>query len=140
MADAIVRVTNWLILPLRRVLPPVGKVDTATVVAVLIVAAVRTAALFLLTGLGLADPLSFVRIMLVELIDLTLRVYLFALLLYWLTSFVTPGGYAPGVRLLSQLCEPILKPVRRVIPPIGQLDLSVLWVSILIGALLILLR
>jgi YggT family protein len=140
MADAIVRVTNWLILPLRRVLPPVGKVDTATVVAVLAVAAVRTAALFLLTGLGLADPLSFLRIMLVELIDLTLRVYLFALLLYWLTSFVTPGGYAPGVRLLSQLCEPILKPVRRIIPPIGQLDLSVLWVSILIGALLILLR
>ena len=140
MADAIVRVTNWLILPLRRVLPPVGKVDTATVVAVLAVAAGRTAALFLLTGLGFADPLAFVRIMLVELIDLTLRVYLFALLLYWLTSFVTPGGYAPGVRLLSQLCEPILKPVRRVIPPIGQLDLSVLWVSILIGALLILLR
>jgi len=140
MADAVVRVTNWLILPLRRVLPPIGKVDTATVVAVLAVAAVRTAARFLLTGLGLADPLAFVRIMLVELIDLTLRVYLFALLLYWLTSFVTPGGYAPGVRLLSQLCEPILKPVRRVIPPIGQLDLSVLWVSILIGALLILLR
>jgi YggT family protein len=140
MADAIVRVTNWLILPLRRVLPPVGKVDTATVVAVLAVAAVRTAALFLLTGLGFADPLSFVRIMVVELVDLTLRIYLFALLLYWLTSFVTPGGYAPGVRLLSQLCEPILKPVRRVIPPIGQIDFSVLWVSILIGALLILLR
>jgi YggT family protein len=140
MADAVVRVTNWLILPLRRVLPPVGKVDTATVVAVLVVAAVRTAALFLLTGLGFADPLPFVRIMLVELIDLTLRIYLFALLLYWLTSFVTPGGYAPGVRLLSQLCEPVLKPVRRVIPPIGQIDFSVLWVSILIGALLILLR
>ena len=140
MADAVVRVTNWLILPLRRVLPPIGKVDTATVVAVLAVAAVRTAALLLLTGVGLADPLAFVRIMLVELIDLTLRIYLFALLLYWLTSFVTPGGYAPGVRLLSQLCEPILKPVRRVIPPIGQIDFSVLWVSILIGALLILLR
>ena len=140
MADAVVRVTNWLILPLRRVLPPLGKVDTATVVAVLAVAAVRTGALFLLTGLGLADPLSFVRIMLVELVELTLRIYLFALLLYWLTSFVTPGGYAPGVRLLSQLCEPILKPVRRVIPPIGQIDFSVLWVSILIGALLIGLR
>ncbi len=140
IADATVRVTNWLILPLRRVLPPMGKVDTATIVAVLAVAAVRTAALFLLTGMGFADPVSFVRIMIVELIELTLRVYLFALLLYWLTSFVTPGGYAPGVRLLSQLCEPVLKPVRRVIPPIGQIDFSVLWVSILIGALLILLR
>jgi YggT family protein len=140
IADVTVRVTNWLILPLRRALPPIGKVDTATVIAVLVVAAVRTAALFLLTGIGFGDPFTFVRIMVVELIDLTLRVYLFALLLYWLTSFVTPGGYAPGVRLLSQLCEPILKPVRRVIPPIGQIDFSVLWVSIVIGALLILLR
>src|SRR3984885_9071596 len=109
MADAIVRATNWLILPLRKVLPPIGKVDTATVVAVIAVASARTAVLF-------------------------------ALLLYWLTSFVTPGGYAPGVRLLAQLCEPILKPVRRIIPPIGQIDFSVLWVSIVIGALLVLLR
>ena len=140
MADAIVRVTNWLILPLRKILPPVGKVDSATVVAVLAVSAVRTAASFLLAGVGVWDPYTFLRVMIVELIDLTLRIYLFALLLYWLTSFVTPGGYAPGVRLLSQLCEPILKPVRRIIPPIGQIDFSVLWISIFIGALLILLR
>jgi YggT family protein len=140
MADAIVRVTNWLILPLRKILPPIGKIDTATVVAVLAVASIRTVAAIALAGEGLGDPLQFLRITIVELADLILRVYLFALLLYWLTSFVSPGGYAPGVRLLAQLCEPILKPVRRIIPPIGQIDLSVLWVSILIGALLVLLR
>ena len=140
MADAIVRVTNWLILPLRKILPPIGKIDTATVVAVLAVASVRTVAAIALAGAGLGDPLQFLRITVIELAGLILRVYLFALLLYWLTSFVSPGGYAPGVRLLSQLCEPILKPVRRIIPPIGQIDLSVLWVSILIGALLVLLR
>jgi YggT family protein len=140
MADAIVRVTNWLILPLRRLLPPIGKVDTATVVAVLAIASIRTAVLLALDRSGFADPLLFLRITVVGLVDLGLRIYLFALLLYWLLSFVTPGGYAPGVRLLGQLCEPILKPVRRLIPPIGQIDFSVLWVSIAIGALLILLR
>jgi YggT family protein len=140
MADAIVRVTNWLILPLRRLLPPIGKVDTATVVAVLAIAALRTAALLWLGGEGFSDPLIFLHITVIALIDMILRVYLFALLLYWLTTFVTPGGYAPGVRLLAQLCEPILKPVRRIIPPIGQIDFSVLWVSIAIGALLVLLR
>jgi YggT family protein len=140
MADAIVRVTNWLILPLRRLLPPIGKVDTATVVAVVLVASVRTAAILALDREGFGELLVFLRITVIGLVDLTLRIYLFALLLYWLTSFVTPGGYAPGVRLLGQLCEPILKPVRRVIPPIGQIDFSVLWVSIGIGALLILLR
>jgi YggT family protein len=140
IADAIVRVTNWLILPLRRLLPPIGKVDTATVLAVIASAAIHTAALLALDGLGFGDPLVFLRILGFGLIDLVLRVYLFALLLYWLTSFMSPGGYAPGIRLLAQLCEPILKRVRRIVPPIGQIDFSVLWVSIAIGALLILLR
>ena len=140
LADAIVRVTNWLILPLRKLLPPVGKIDTATLVAIVAVASARTAVMFWLAGGGLTDPMLFLRVTLVELIELTLRVYLFAFLLYWLTTFVTPGGYAPGVRILSQLCEPVLKPVRRLIPPIGQIDFSVLWVSIAIGALLVLLR
>ncbi len=140
MADAIVRVTNWLILPLRRVLPPIGKVDTATVVAVLLVAALRTFIMMAMVGEGAGEPLVFLRLTLVELIGIVLRIYLFALLLYWLTSFVSPGGYAPGVRLLAQVCEPILKPVRRLIPRIGQIDFSVLWVSIAIGALLVLLR
>jgi YggT family protein len=140
MADAIVRVTNWLILPLRRVLPPIGKIDTATVVAVIAVASVRTAASLALAGEGFGDIVLFLRITAVDLAGLVLRIYLFAMLLYWLTSFVSPGGHAPGVRLLSQLCEPILKPVRQIIPPIGQIDFSFLWVSIAIGALLVLLR
>lgn len=140
MADAIVRVTNWLILPLRRVLPPIGKIDTATVLAVLLAAALHTEAMFALVGVTFADPLLFARITLVGLADMILKIYLFALLLYWVSSLVAPGGYAPGVRLLAQLCDPILRRVRRVIPPIGQVDFSFLWVSIAIGALLILLR
>jgi YggT family protein len=140
MADAIVRLTNWLILPLRRLLPPIGKVDTATVVAVIAIASVRTFAALAMAGQGVGDVVQFLRLTLVNLVDLVLRIYLFALLLYWLTSFVSPGGYAPGLRLLARLCEPILKPVRRIIPPIGQIDFSVLWVSIVIGALLVLLR
>jgi YggT family protein len=140
MADAIVHVTNWLILPLRKVLPPIKRIDTATVVAIILVASAHTAAIWWLSGIGFVDPLAFLRVTLIGLVDLTLRIYLFALLLYWLTSFVTPGGYAPGVRLLAQLCEPVLKPVRRLIPPIGRIDFSVLWVSIAIGALLIVLR
>ena len=118
MADAIVRVTNWLILPLRRVLPPIGKVDTATVIAVLLAACCahlrRSGAR---RRWAPAICCVFLRITAIDLAGLMLRIYLFAMLLYWVTSFVSPGGYAPGVRLLAQLCEPILKPVRRIIPP-----------------------
>jgi YggT family protein len=140
MADALVRVTNWLVLPLRRVLPAIRKVDTATVVSVLLIASLRTLVEMALSGAGVGDLVVFLHITVIDLLGLVLRVYLFALLLYWLTSFVSPGGYAPGLRLLGQLCEPVLKPVRRMIPRIGQIDFSVLWVSIAIGALLVLLR
>jgi YggT family protein len=101
---------------------------------------VRTFVLMALAGGAIGDVAVFLRITALDLVGLVLRVYLFAMLLYWLTSFVSPSGYAPGVRLLAQVCEPILKPVRRIIPRIGQIDFSVLWVSIAIGALLVLLR
>ena len=146
IADAIVRVTNWLVMPLRRLMPPIGKVDTATVIAVLLAAALRTfvimamAGTMVMAGAGVGDLIVFLRIMFLNLADMVLRIYLFAMLLYWLTSFLSPGGYAPGLRLLAQVCEPILKRVRRIIPPIGQIDFSFLWVSIAIGALLVLLR
>ncbi|HWW28915.1 MAG TPA: YggT family protein, partial [Steroidobacteraceae bacterium] len=93
-----------------------------------------------MAGAGVGDLIVFLRIMFLNLADMVLRIYLFAMLLYWLTSFLSPGGFAPGLRLLAQLCEPILKRVRRIIPPIGQIDFSFLWVSIAIGALLVLLR
>src|SRR5271167_240664 len=142
IADAIVRVTNWLIMPLRRLLPPIGRVDTATVVAVLLAAGARTFVMMAMAGVGVGvgDLIVFLRVTLLNLADMVLRIYLFAMLLYWLTGFISPGGYGPGLRLLAQLCEPILKRVRRIIPPIGQIDFSFLWVSIAIGALLVLLR
>ncbi|MFI4891313.1 MAG: YggT family protein [Steroidobacterales bacterium] len=140
LADAIVRITNWLVLPLRRVLPPTARLDTATVVAVVCAAAAHSAADYALSGAGAVDVVYFVRGTILGLVDMILRIYLFALLLYWLTSVIGSDARAPGIRLLGQLCEPILKPVRRVIPPIGRVDFSVLWVSIAIGALLALLR
>ena len=55
IAQAVVRLTNPLIVPLRRVLPPIGKVDTASVVAVLLVATVQVASLFALHAGGYPD-------------------------------------------------------------------------------------
>src|SRR6201996_6259876 len=62
MADALVRVTNWLVLPLRRVLPPVRKVDTATVASVLLIAAIRTFIEMALSGESVTDWVVFLHI------------------------------------------------------------------------------
>ena len=140
-ADAVVRVTNWLILPLRRVLPPLGKLDTASIVALLLVELAHVAALLALSGAGAGTfaPLLLARLVAVNLLVMTIKIYLVALLLYAVVSFVSPGAYAPGVALVGQLCDPALRRVRKIIPPIGQIDFSPLWVAIALVAMLILL-
>jgi YggT family protein len=140
ISQAVVRLTNPLILPLRRVLPPVGKLDSASVVAVLLVTAVEVGCLFALHGVGWPGPLAWARAMLVEISSTLLWTYFYAIFLYALLSLIAPGGYSPLQSVLAALCEPVLRPIRRLIPSVAGLDLSPLWAIIVIQALLILLR
>jgi YggT family protein len=139
IAQAVVRLTNPLILPLRRVLPPVGKIDTASVVAVVLVAIIKVGIIFALTGLGTPGVLLWVRSVAVELAEALLRTYFYAILLYALLGLIAPGGYSPLQSVLASVCEPVLRPFRRLIPPIAGIDLSPLWAVIAIQAILLLL-
>lgn len=136
ISQAVVRLTNPVILPLRRVLPPLGKLDTASVVAVLLVAAVEVAGLFALHSVGMPGPLVWAQTMLVEIGRTLLRIYLFAIFLYAFLSLIAPNGYSPLQSVLASLCEPVLRPIRRLIPAVAGLDLSPLWAIIVIQALL----
>jgi len=140
LAQAVVQLTNPLIVPLRRVLPPIGKVDTASVVAVILVAGIEVAVLAALRGAGLPDWLAWLDAIALEIAHTLLWTYCYAILIYWLLSFIAPGGYSPLQSVLTSLCEPVLRPFRRIIPPIAGLDFSPLWATIAIQALLILIR
>jgi YggT family protein len=140
ICQAIVRLTNPLIVPLRRVLPPVGKVDTASVLAVLLVAAVQEACLAALHGVAWPDPIGWLQAVLLEIAHTLLWTYFYAIVLYALLSLIAPGGYSPLQSVLTSVCEPVLRPFRRLIPSVAGLDLSPLWAIIAIQAMLILLR
>jgi YggT family protein len=134
-----VRLTNPLILPLRRVLPPLGKIDTASVVAVFLVAIVKVGCFFALTE-GLPPLAAWIRPVFMEIARTLLWTYFYAIVLYALLSLIAPGGYSPLQSVLTSLCEPALRPIRRIIPALAGIDLSPLWACILIQAILILLR
>lgn len=138
LSQAVIRLTNPLVLPLRRVLPPIGKIDTASVVALLIVQTAATATLWLL-GAYPRDigAQLFVQIVALSLLATILQFYTFALLLYILLSWVAPGTYSPAAALLNSLCEPLLRPVRRLIPPLAGIDFSALFLIIALQALYI---
>lgn len=139
IAQAVVKITNPLVLPLRRVLPPIGKLDTASAIAVLIVATINVAILHALRDVFLPGPVIWLRDIALEIIRTGLSAYFYAILLYAVLSMIAPGGYSPVQSLLSSLCEPVLQPFRRIIPPIANIDFSPLWALIAIQALRILL-
>ena len=140
LCQAIVRLTNPLILPLRRILPPIGKVDTASVVAVLIVATVDVAIISALRGGNFPTTFFWVQLVALEIARTLLWTYFYAIVLYALLSLIAPGGYSPMQSVLATVCEPVLRPFRRLIPSVAGLDLSPLWACIAIQAILILLH
>jgi YggT family protein len=140
ICQAIVRLTNPVIVPLRRILPPIRKVDTASVVAVILVAIVEIVIITSLAGFGMPDPVFVLRGAALEIARTSLWLYFYAIFLYALLSMIAPGGYTPLHSLLTSLCEPVLAPIRRLIPAFAGIDLSPLWAGIVIQALLILLR
>jgi YggT family protein len=140
LCQAVVRITNPLILPLRRMLPPVGKLDTASVVAVLLVATLDVACIFALHGIGVPGPVTWIRVVLTEIARTLLWTYLYAIFLYALLSLIAPGGYSPLQSVLTTVCEPVLRPIRRLIPTVAGLDLSPFWAIIAIYAILIVIR
>lgn len=138
LSQAVLKVTNPLVLPLRRVIPPAGRIDTASLVALLLVQLATTAIVFLLMGFGLSQPAALLQSALLSLAVTVLQFYWFAILVYVILSWVAPGTYSPSASLLASLCEPLLRPVRRLIPPLAGLDLSAVFVLIALQALQIL--
>lgn len=140
LARALLQLTNPLIVPMRRALPSVGRIDTASVLLALVLALLRVCVAWLLQGLGLPPLLLWLRMALYELLSTLLWTYFMAIVFYSVISMIAPEVYSPAQSLLRSVCEPVLRPIRRMIPPLGGLDLSPLWAVIAIQALLILLR
>ncbi len=139
LGQAVLRFTDPLVRPLRKLLPPAGKLDVASIVAMVLVQLGGTALLRFVAGGGFAlGPV--VAVGLLTLASTILQFYSIAVLVQALLSWVSPGAYSPATQLLDRLCEPLLAPVRKVVPPLGGLDFSPVIVLIGLQALQILLR
>lgn len=136
IAQAILRFTSPLIVPLRRFIPPIGRLDTATV---LVLFAMQYGILFVLmmiVGQSL-PPAIIAQLALIELIIISLWMFLFAIFISILMSWISPGNYNPFGAIASTLAEPILRPFRRLLPPFSGIDLSPILAIVLVRAIII---
>jgi len=120
----LVKVTNPLVKPLRKIIPGIGGIDWASILVVILLMLLEYALIGLLPKFSIPSPQGLFVLALTETLSLLVNVFLFSIIIQAVISWVNPGGYNPIIGLLNQLTAPVLNPVRRFVPPISGLDLS----------------
>lgn len=134
VAQAILKVTAPLVIPLRRILPPIGRIDTATVVATI---AIQYLGLLVLIYLYSGSTLPFVSVLYTSVLMLAiLSCYMFMLIIFVsiLLGWFAPYVHNPVTAMVYSISEPLLRPFRRLIPALGGFDISPVIPLILLGA------
>ena len=132
VSQAVARVTNPLLVPLRRIIPGYGGFDVASLVLLLLMEMLATILLGFINGFGMVPILYVLLWAPLGIVSLFLSFYFFAILASIVLSWVAPGNSSPVIHLLHQLTEPVMAPFRKIIPPLGGLDLSPIFVFLAI--------
>jgi len=130
VSQFIITVTNPPVRFLRGFIPGFRGLDIASLLLLLVLSMAKTWLLFSMIG----HPATFQGLLVYavgELLQLTVYVFIFAILIRVVLSWIAPHqGYNPALRLLYDITEPIMEPARRLIPPIAALDISPILVFI----------
>ncbi|GHE77025.1 YggT family protein [Thalassotalea profundi] len=137
LSQFIVKVTNPMVIPLRRIIPGFAGLDIASILLILIVSSAKFIIIPMLNG-GPFDPLAAMYFGLLFSIK-QVGFLLFILMLAMAVMSWVVQGYNPTQAILHQLTEPFLNPIRRIVPSLGGLDLSVLIAFLLLNVINILL-
>ena len=135
ISQSVVKVTQPVVRPFQGFLRPVGRFDLATLAAAFLIKVISIILILQIAGYGM-PPIAGIAIAgVAALASGILKIYFFALIVMIILSWVAPQASHPGALLVMQLVEPIMAPVRKVIPPLGMIDLSPIVVFISISLL-----
>ncbi len=133
LAQGILRLTSPLVIPVRRIVPSFGRLDTATVLIAFVIQYLTIFLLLLILGQS-ADIAAIALTALVKLVVLSINLFVYAIFIRIILSWVAQGGYNPATAIIATLTEPVLRPFQRLIPPIGGFDISPIFAIILLLA------
>jgi YggT family protein len=140
ISQFIVKVTNPLVLPLRKIIPGYGGLDLASLTLAIVLQIIGIVALLFLRFGAVPAPSLLLAGGVLGVVALLVQFYFFALLAMIILSWVAQGSRHPAIHLLYQITEPVMAPVRKLLPPMGGLDLSPILVFILINVIQIALQ
>jgi len=138
VCQALIKITDPLVKPVSKLIPRVGKANLPAMVLLYLLQVLGLAILYVLAG-QVPDPLILLLLGLLRLVRLLLVVYMVLIIATVIVSWVGQNVRHPIIPLLFQLTDPVLAPIRRVLPDLGGFDLSPLVAIIAIQFLIILL-
>ena len=139
ISQFMLRITNPMLLPLRRIIPGLFGIDMAAVVLLVFLEALEIVVTHLLQGIGLHTPLLFLSELLGMIIQHTAQLFMISILIMVVISWINPSAsYHPIGQLVHQIAEPILRPARKILPPFNGIDLSPILAIIFLAAIMFL--
>lgn len=130
------RLTQFIIKPMRKIIPNIGQLELASVVLIFLLEIAKFSLISSFT-FGLSNPLGLLVLATADAIKLLLNTFFYAILLQVILSWLQP--YSPVNTILLQFTAPIMRPIQRLIPPVGGFDLSPIPALIILQVLTLLL-
>lgn len=132
-----VKATNPLLRPLRKVIPGWGGIDGASLVLAIIIQAL-TFVLILIAlngGLPAINPITLLVWSVLNVLDLIVKIYFWSVIAIVVVSWIAPNSGHPAIQLIAQITEPVMRPVRNLMPSMGGLDLSPIVVFLILNVI-----
>lgn len=131
ISQFVVKVTQPLLTPLRKIIPGFAGLDLAALALAFLVHMALAIAVLMLAGAPALDILLRLAIwILISLSALFMKIFFFALIISIILSWVAPGSFNPAAQLIHQVCQPVLAPIRRMLPDLGGIDISPIFAFI----------
>lgn len=131
ISQAIVKITDPAIRPLQPVLPAFRGINLATLAVAFVVQLIAVMLIMMFSNGPIFHPL-YIAWVLVGLFSLIFDIYFFALIIMVIASWIAPYSTHPALVLINQLVEPICAPARKIVPPMGGIDFSIILVFVFI--------
>jgi YggT family protein len=140
VGEFVIATTNWMVMPARRVLPSVFGLDLASFACAWLLQAGLLALLLTIGGRDLSSSPGVAAgavfaIALVDLLELSIKIVLFVVIVQVALSWLAPGN--PLTYILDAITRPMLRPIRRFVPPIANVDLSPMVLMLVLLILLV---
>jgi YggT family protein len=132
ISQAIVKVTDPAINPFRSVIPNVRGIEFATIATAFAVQLIAVMLILMLWGAPFFSPIYLAWVML-GLFSIVFKIYFFALIVLVISSWIAPQSSHPALNLVHQITEPICIPARKLLPPMGGMDFSIILVFVFIN-------